>query len=160
LKSDINFLVRRLTENEEIPYHLLLLADDTMEAIDRYVHEAEIHVCETDKRLVAVFVLKVVSNDCIEIKNIAVDSDYQGKGIGTHLLNKAYEIAMTGGYRSLLIGTGDHCVRELEWYEKSGFIKFKIIKDFFVNNYPEPIYENGKQLTDMIVLKKDVKDKN
>lgn len=46
--------------------------------------------------------------------------------------------------------------KQIRLYQKLGFKKHTTIKDFFIDNYPEPIYENGKQLIDMVVLKKDI----
>jgi len=42
-------------------------------------------------------------------------------------------------------------------YKKEGFEVFGVRKNYFVDNYPEPIYENGTQLKDMIMLKKELK---
>jgi hypothetical protein len=42
----------------------------------------------------------------------------------------------------------------LSIYKKAGFIEFDIRKDFFIQNYAKPIFEDGVQLKDMAVLKK------
>jgi ribosomal protein S18 acetylase RimI-like enzyme len=39
-------------------------------------------------------------------------------------------------------------------YEKAGFKKYAIKKDFYLRLYPDPIIENGVQLRDMVMLKK------
>lgn len=44
----------------------------------------------------------------------------------------------------------------LHFYERCGFVKSHIAKDFFVENYDHPIYENGQQLIDMVYLKRDL----
>lgn len=147
-------LIRRLSENEKIPYKLLLLADEAIEAINKYIHDAEIYVYERDRRIIAAYVLKITGAGGIEIKNIAVDTEFQGEGIGTALLQHASDNAAARGYKELLIGTGDHSVKELALYKKNGFREFHIIRNFFNDNYPKPIYENGKQLIDMVMLKK------
>lgn len=135
---------------------MLLLADETIEAINKYIFDSEIYVCERNNKTVAIFVLKIINNDSVEIKNIAVDIAFQGRGIGSNLLKNAFENAAKRGFKSIFIGTGENAVKQLELYKKSGFKEFKIIKDFFIENYPEAIYENGKQLKDMVVLKKDI----
>ena len=156
LESDNEVTVRGLNENENIPYDLLLLADETIEAINKYIFDAEIYVCERNNKTIATYVLKIINNDSVEIKNIAVDIAFQGRGIGSSLLKNASENAAKRGFKSLFIGTGDNSFKQLALYQKSGFKEFKIIKDFFIDNYPEAIYENGKQLKDMVVLKKDI----
>ena len=41
----------------------------------------------------------------------------------------------------------------LSYYKKFGFIYSHTINDFFVNNYDHEMFEDGKQLVDMIYLK-------
>lgn len=42
----------------------------------------------------------------------------------------------------------------IPFYEKCGFVKFGIRRNFFLENYDHPIYEDGVRLVDMIVLRK------
>lgn len=51
------------------------------------------------------------------------------------------------------MGTGN-CRKSIGFYEKCGFVNSHILAGFFVDNYREPIYEDGIQLTDMVYLKK------
>lgn len=155
-QSDNEFIVRRLNKNEEIPYNLFLLADETIEAINKYIFDSEIYVCEKDNKTIAAYVLKIINNDSVEIKNIAVEIAFQNRGLGSNLLKNASENATKRGFKSIFIGTGENSVKQLQLYQKLGFKKFEIIKGFFIDNYPEAIYENGKQLKDMVVLKKDI----
>jgi ribosomal protein S18 acetylase RimI-like enzyme len=157
LRIEPRGILKLLDKQDDLPYELLLLADETIEAISRYIHQSDIYVFELDQTIIATMVLQETGKDQIEIKNIAVATEFQGKGVGSFLLQKACEIAVKKDYRSILIGTGDQSLRELALYERSGFEKFRTVRNFFIDNYPSPIYENGKQLMDMIVLKKDLK---
>ncbi len=150
------YSIRKLKETEEAPYQLLLLADETKEAIDKYIFDSEIFVLEENNQLIALYALKAINLTQIEIKNIAVQTDFQGKGIGSFLLKDAFERAKELGFQSLLIGTGDASLKQLALYQRVGFKKHDVIKDFFIDNYPEPIFENGIQLKDMIVLEKKI----
>ncbi|WP_435357712.1 GNAT family N-acetyltransferase [Emticicia sp. SJ17W-69] len=147
-------LIRRWNESEAVPYDLLLLADDTIIAIDKYLENGELFVTDIEGKIIAAFILKVENKETIEIKNIAVSKEFQGKGIGSILLKYIAENVKNRGFKNLLVGTCDQCFNEIEFYKKSGFEDFKIRKDFFINNYNEPIYEKDKQIFDMIVLKK------
>ena len=55
----------------------------------------------------------------------------------------------------MLVGTG-----EIPWilsfYESCGFEKSHRIKNFFTDNYEQPMFEEGIQLVDMIYLKTDL----
>lgn len=148
------YLIRALLPEEEIPYHLLLLADETKEAIDKYLTAADIYLLEINHRIIATYVIQIVNVTELEIKNIAVDTDFQGQGWGTILLQHATATAKAAGYKSLLIGTADTATQQLKLYQKEGFERYKVLKDFFIDNYPIPIYENDVQLKDMILLKK------
>jgi aminoglycoside 6'-N-acetyltransferase I len=133
-----------------------LLADETIEAINRYINDSEIFIFEKDNKTLAIYVLQKISNDTIEIKNIAVDTNHQGQGIGTLLLRDAIPRAKAKGFKTIIIGTGDIATKQLHLYQKEGFEIFGIKKGFYLDNYPKPIYENGVQLKDMVMLKKEL----
>lgn len=129
--------IRKLRKDEYIPYDLLLLADETKEAIDRYIHDSEIFVLEIENKIIATYVLQAMSNETVEIKNIAVKKKYQEKGIGTFLLHDAAVKAKNGGFKTLIIGTANAAIKQLYLYQKEGFEIFDIRKNFFIDNYPE-----------------------
>jgi len=150
-------MIRLLDKDKKIPYDLLLLADETIEAIDKYVHQSDIYVLERDNIVIAVFVLQAICSDTIEIKNIAVDTAFQGQGIGQGLLKDAINLAKEKGFKKIIIGTGDAGIKQLYLYQKVGFEIYDIKHRFFIDHFPEPIYENGIQLKHMIMLKIDLK---
>ncbi len=88
----------------------------------------------------------------LEIKNIAVIEPYRSKGIGSILIDRAKEIAKENKYKILTVGTSDTGFQQIRFYEKNGFTKNGVRKDFFIENYPAPIYENGLQMRDMVLL--------
>ena len=63
------------------------------------------------------------------------------------------------GTPEIIVGTGSTGIPEREFYQlafyrKCGFVNSHIIRNFFVYNYPEPIFEdNGEQCIDMVYLK-------
>jgi aminoglycoside 6'-N-acetyltransferase I len=145
---------RKLNKQEAIPYDLLLLADETIEIIDRYAKDGQTYVLEVNNQIIAVYVLQVIDPEKIEIKNIAVDSNYQGKGVGRFMLRDATSRAKEQGYGTILIGTANGAIKQLYLYQKEGFEITSIKKNFFVNNYPAPIFENGILCKHMIMLEK------
>lgn len=143
---------------DNYPYDLLLLADETVEAIDRYLFASEVYVsnCPNMEEPVGVFCLYPTDETTIEIKNIAVAEAFQGKGIGSRLLREAENIGKEKGCRDIIVGTGDCGIRQIRFYEKNGFVKYGIKKNFFLDKYDKPIYENGVQLRDMVMLRKTI----
>lgn len=67
---------------------------------------------------------------------------------------KAEKRAVENGCAEILICTAYFAIMQLNFYQKMGYELFRVIKDFFITNYPEPVFENGKQLKDMLMLRK------
>ena len=51
------------------------------------------------------------------------------------------------------VGTGNSSLDALAFYQRAGFRIVGVIPDFFVDNYPEPIVENGIRCIDMVRLR-------
>lgn len=144
--------------NDNYPYDLLLLADETEEGIHKYLFKSEVYVAKLSESNapIGVFCLHPVNADTIEIMNIAVSEQYQNKGIGSYLLAESFKIAKEQGYKEIIVGTADCGIKQIRFYEKSGFVKYDIRKNYFTDIYDTPIYENGIQLKDMVMLKKAI----
>ncbi len=140
-------------KNKQYPMHLLLLADETVEAIEQYLYDSQVYSVWKDKEELAVFCLYTQSSTCLEIKNIAVSTAYQNQHIGSFLLKAIKQLAQQQNYETLLVGTSDTGDAQIRFYERNGFVRHEIRKNFFLDHYPEPIFENGRQMKDMIVLK-------
>ena len=149
-------MITLLNDSQEIPYSLLLLADDTIEAIDKYIHDSEIYTYEIENEIIGIYAIQEISEKEVEIKNVAVLEDYQGRGIGTSMIKDAIRRSKENKFKTISIGTGDASIRPLYLYQKLGFEMDHIKKGFFLDNYPAPIYENGIQLKHMVMLKMDL----
>lgn len=150
--------IKKLAPDAPIPYNLLLLADETVESINKYLPQSEIYIASVAEEVqpIAVMAMQLLNKDEIEIKNIAVATHLQSRGIGKYLIEKAVEIARQHKCNSLKVGTGDCGFRQISFYERNGFKKCGAIKNFFIDNFPESIYENGIMLKDMVILERDV----
>ncbi len=128
----------------------MLLADEQEDMIDRYLDRGTMYVLD-DNGIKAECVVTNENDDILEIKNIAVLPEYQGKGYGRALIEwiiRKYK----GSHSILQVGTGDSPLT-IPFYEKCGFVKSHTIKNFFIDNYEHPIIEGGIQLTDMVYLR-------
>lgn len=150
------YKVERIENNLLLHYPLLLLADETVQAIDKYVFDSDVYVVREGSSDLAVFCLYSIDKDIVELKNIAVSVELQGKGIGSLLIKEIIRLVRGGGYRQIIVGTGDCGVDQIRFYERNGFVKYDVKKDFFIENYDEPIIENGIQLRDMVMLKMSI----
>ncbi len=138
--------------NGDYPYDLLLLADETRDAINRYVHIGDVFVLQHEHENQAVFCLLPIDQDTVELKNIAVLQTEQNKGIGSRLLWLIQASLATLGFKNLIVGTPSCAQKQIHFYQKNGFQPHSIRKNFFLENYEQAIIEDGVQLIDMLVL--------
>jgi ribosomal protein S18 acetylase RimI-like enzyme len=129
---------------------LLLIADPDEQAINEYIFRSRIFVCKKNDEIVGIAAVTKESSNTYEIKNIAVQKNEQGCGVGKSLILAIK--AIYSGNR-LIVGTADTSIRAQQFYERCGFVKCGAIKDFFINNYDKEIFEDGLQCKDMILFK-------
>ena len=141
--------IKKITENKKDYLSLLLLADESEVMIDKYLKRGEMFVLD-DNGVKAECVVTEESQGVYEIKNIAVDPACQRKGYGKRLIE--FLLSYYTDCTCLLVGTGD-CDSALSFYRGCGFVQSHRIKNFFTDNYDHPMFEDGKQLIDMVYLK-------
>ncbi|WP_431198831.1 GNAT family N-acetyltransferase [Mucilaginibacter sp. P25] len=127
-----------------------MLADEEMQAIERYIFQSAIYVAETGGIVIAVYALYPIDEHSAEIKAIAVNEAWQNQGIGKLLLKDAETRATEQGFCELIIGTPTIAGKQLAIYKRAGFELFEIKKGFFLTYYSAPIFEDGVRLTDMV----------
>lgn len=132
---------------------LLLLADPSEQQMTKYLDSATVFIAERNQSIVGVCALSEISKASYEIHNIAVAEELHGKGIGTRLLRHAINFLEQQQADSIIICTADTSVVQLHLYQEVGFKEVSRVKDYFLKHYPEPIFENGRQCRDRIVLK-------
>lgn len=153
---EIEYRILNLTQ-DAVPYGLLLLADPSKELIDDYLDRGICYLAFIGEELVGEFVLIHTHPRTLEIVNIAVKEDYQGRGIGKRLLQHAIDAAEKKKAHAIEIGTGNSSMQQLRLYQKTGFRIVGIDHDFFIRNYEEEIFEDGIPCRDMIRLRKDLR---
>jgi len=143
--------IERITENKKRFLPLLLLADEQEDMIDRYLARGDMYVL-WDGLARGECVVTGEGGGVLEIKSLAVRPDSQRRGYGRALIE-----AMANRYRDrfaiLQVGTGDSPLT-VPFYERCGFVRSHIVKNFFADNYDHPIYEGGVRLTDMVYLRR------
>ncbi|WP_416829236.1 GNAT family N-acetyltransferase [Ectobacillus polymachus] len=148
--------IRKLYLQEEPPWHLLLLADPSKELVQSYLKYGECYVAEDETEVIGEFVLLPTRPGTVEIVNVAVVENQQGRGLGKQLLRAAINIAKSRKYKTVEIGTGNSSIGQLYLYQKCGFRINGVDKDFFIKHYTEEIFENGIQCRDMIRLSLEI----
>lgn len=148
--------IRKLGEGEQPPMELLLNADPSRQLVESYLQRGECYVAVISDGIIGVYVLLPTRPATVELVNVCVHDDYQGKGIGKRLVQHAVQQAREDGYQTIEVGTGNSGVGQLALYQKCGFRMVGIDRDFFLRHYEEALFENGIQVMDMVRLSQDL----
>jgi ribosomal protein S18 acetylase RimI-like enzyme len=138
---------------EEIPWDLLLDADPSRARVESYLSDELTRVAKLDDVVIGVYALQRIDATSFELMNIAVAESHQGTGLGGRLLGHAIGLAESKGARVIEVGTGNSSFDALRFYQRAGFRIVGVLVNHFVDNYDEPIYENGIQCIDMVRLR-------
>ena len=143
--------IRKVEKDKKQYLGLLLLADEQEDMIDRYLEQGTMFVLEDDG-VRAECVVTDEGNGILELKNLAVEPAFQGRGYGKAMVDflaRTYKEQ----YTVLQVGTGDS-PSTIPFYEACGFRRHHLVKNFFTDHYDHPIYECGVQLVDMVYLQR------
>jgi ribosomal protein S18 acetylase RimI-like enzyme len=135
----------------DAPMELLLLADPSEDKVRSYLSGSRCFVASRNETVVAACVVQPLGAGAHELMSIAVQPAHQRRGYGTALLKWVIDYFRKSGESQLEVGTGTFGY-QLAFYQKHGFRVSSIDHNFFVKNYPEPIFEDGIQLFDMLRL--------
>ncbi|WP_407334243.1 GNAT family N-acetyltransferase [Enterovibrio sp. 27052020O] len=138
-----------------VPPSLLLEADPSAASIASYLLDSWCFAGFQNKQVVAACVVKKTDTYLAELFNIAVSPECRGNGCGTDLLKHVIQFARNKKMKRLELGTGTFGY-QLAFYQRMGFRVSGVIKDHFLNNYDEPIWEKGVQHKDMLRLHLDL----
>lgn len=80
-----------------------------------------------------VYVLLPTRPVTVELVNIAVAEEQQGRGIGKQMVMHAIQTARRDGYSVMEVGTGNSSIGQLALYQKCGFRIVAVDMDFLQN---------------------------
>ena len=143
--------IRRVETDKKQYLALLLLADEQEDMVDRYLERGTMYVLE-DGGVRAECVVTDEGDGVLELKSLAVEPAFQGRGYGKALVNFLVQ-TYKERYAVLQVGTGDS-PSTVPFYEACGFRRHHLVKNFFTDHYDRPIYECGVQLVDMVYLQR------
>jgi GNAT superfamily N-acetyltransferase len=137
---DLERLIPLLHEAEE--------GDDRIAAV---IHEPEAiaYIAQSDGQDVGAAVMHWHPDES-EIVYIA--TTIQGQGYGKALIRGLIDEARQRGITALIVGTANSSLSNIAFYQKCGFRMDSVRKNFF-DYLPEPLYEDGIRMRDMIVLR-------
>lgn len=153
-KADGNMEIRQIILHKKRFLYLLLMADEQESMIDRYLERGEMFVMYMDNAPVAVSVVADEGCGVVELKNLAVAPAHRRKGYGTRLVQFLFA-HYAGRFSTMTVGTGDSPLT-LPFYLSLGFTPSHRVPNFFTTHYNHPIFEAGRQLIDMVYLRREL----
>ena len=144
-------VIRKEKENTEKYINILLGADPNEDLIRQYLKDGEVFVLTYKENVACVAVITKIDNETIELKNIVTKEEHRGQGLGKKML-KYLADNYKSKYKKMLVGTSEN---NIPFYVKQGFDKYeKTIKNFFVDNYKEEIWDGNLHCIDMYYYSK------
>ena len=148
--------IQKILFDKEQFIPLLSIADPSVNMIQSYLFKGELYVLFSNGQAISAAVIISVGDKEFELKKKKKIDKKKKKGYGSILLTKILELYNNAD--KIWVGTGSPGINKEEFYQISFYKRFGFeyvytIKDFFKNNYLEPIYEyNGLQCIDMVYL--------
>ncbi|MEF2616273.1 GNAT family N-acetyltransferase [Faecalibacillus faecis] len=137
---------------------LLCESDPNINLVENYLRDGRLFAYFENQTPLAFIAIKEINDTTLEIKNLLTLENYRGHGYGKALLQyieKLYQNKTT-----FLIGTANSSMTNMLIYTKLGYHYSHKIDNFFIDYYPQEIYENGMQATDLLYFIKTVQNQN
>lgn len=147
----MEYLIVEAQPDDALPYHLLLLADENPLLIEEYLPRSLVYVVKVGGHAQGICLLQPMG-DRGEIVSIAVEPSCQGQGLGRALLRHVKAQSRELGLKRLLIKTGNSGIGQIALYQQEGFELVELNPNYFLQAYPEPIWENDIQCKHQLVF--------
>lgn len=144
--------IRHIKTGKRDYMELMLEADPEVQAIEKYLDKSELYVMMEAGRPVCEMMLMERDDGDIELKNIATAAEDRGRGYAGEMIRHALNLC-AGKYERMYVGTSTDMI---PYYEKFGFRPEYVVENFFVDNYENPVIDNGEVLRDMHYLSLDI----
>jgi ribosomal protein S18 acetylase RimI-like enzyme len=117
-------------------YSTILSPEKIEERINENIFK--IFVVTIDKKIVGTVSI-LHQDDRYYIRSMAVEPDYQNKGVGLFILENIFDIAKNENIKKISLESFKPLKKAVRFYEKHGFKKTGIIKDLYGNEIFEMI---------------------
>ena len=141
-------MIQEIIENKLDYATLLCESDPNINLVENYLRDGRLFAYFEKQIPVAFIAAKEINDTTVEIKNLITLEKYRGHGYGKALIQhieKLYQNKLT-----FLIGTANSSMTNMLIYTKLGYTYDHKVENFFIDYYPQEIYENGMQATDLL----------
>ena len=147
--------IKKVSNGKERYMDLLLSADPDKSVVNKYLKEGELYIGLIGNKVVCEVIITKVDEDTCELKNIATLKEYRGKGYASELINYVFNIYKLQ-YERMIVGTTENMI---PFYVIKGFTKYHhTVKNFFIDNYSEEIWDGDLQCIDMYYYAKELRN--
>ena len=134
---------------------LFAMAEDSTAQLDSYLHAGQVLVAVVGDRVVGH--LQLVETDDAqhsEIKNMAVEPSYRGRGVGRALIDAAIDLVLAQRRSMLVVATAAAGIDALRFYQRTGFRLRSVERDAFTaaEGYTPHLRLHGIELRDRVWL--------
>jgi lactoylglutathione lyase len=141
---------------------LFAMAEDSPPLLDSYLDAGQVIVAAAGNRVVGH--LQLVETDDAqhgEIKNMAVEPSFRGRGVGRSLIDAAVALEHAQGHSMLVVATAAAAIDTLRFYQRTGFRIRAVERDALTpaQGYPPHSRLHGIELRDRVWLDRCVRDR-
>lgn len=145
-------MIQEIIENKLDYATLLCESDPNINLVENYLRDGRLFAYFEKQTPLAFIAAKEINDTTVEIKNLLTLEKYRGHGYGKALIQhieKLYQNKLT-----FLIGTANSSMTNMLIYTKLSYHYSHKIENFFIDYYPQEIYENNMQATDLLYFSK------
>lgn len=144
--------ISKVEENKTEYMKILLEADPDENIVNQYLEKGDLYVGENDGIAVCVCVITKYDDQTCELKNIATLPEARGNGYAGKMIQHVFELYKKH-YKRMIVGTTENMI---PFYVLNGFTRYHhTVKNFFVDNYKEEIWDGNMQCIDMYYYSKE-----
>lgn len=145
-------MIQEILENKQDYASLLCESDPNINLVENYLRDGRLFAYFENNEPISFIVVKETNDITLEIKNVLTLEKYRGRGLAKALIQ--YVENLYKNKTTYLIGTANSSITNMLIYTKLGYTYSHKIENFFIDYYPQEIYENNMQATDLLYFSK------
>lgn len=145
-------MIQEILENKQDYASLLCESDPNINLVENYLRDGRLFAYFENNEPISFIVVKETNDTTLEIKNVLTLEKYRGRGLAKALIQ--YVENLYKNKTTYLIGTANSSITNMLIYTKLGYHYSHKIENFFIDYYPQEIYENNMQATDLLYFSK------
>lgn len=153
------FIVEQYHQGRDILLPLFRLADDSDQQLLAYYGKGDVFVARIGAAIIGhAQIIDTSDTGVLELKSIAVGTEWQGKGAGRLLVASVVDHCAAQRATRLIVSTATADIENLRFYQRQGFRMDRIVRDAFgpAQGYADGASVNGIPLKDQIFFSFDI----